>query len=288
MSEFATFWHGPRLSAFEAACLHSFVAAGHGMTLFSYSPVEGVPAGVRSAPAEPIAEAARLGSFRVGGAASLSHFSDWFRYRLQQRTPLTWVDADMLLLRSWPQEPDQLLLARETPDMLASAVLRVPASEPWLDELVAQCEALADRPLRWGETGPRLLTRIAGARAAQAVAPALHCPVHWDDFWKPLLPEHADECRALCAQARTLHLWNNLIDGLGYWKDWLPPAGSYLHECFVACGAAPLFRGEYPLPNLRRLVENWRSRQTGRHLGLGGVLRQLLPSIARSWRFRRG
>ena len=286
MSCFGTFWHGPRLSGFEAGCLRSFAVRGHEITLFSYAPVQGVPAGVRLEAAEAIAEPSKLESFRVDGVPSLSHFADWFRYRMLQRTPLTWVDADLLLLRSWTQPPGETLLARETPTRLATAVLRVPSDAAWLAELVAQCEALADRPLRWGDTGPRLLSRLAGSRPS--APPALHCPVHYDEFWKPLLPEHADECHALCRDARTLHLWNNLVDRLGYWKDWLPPAGSYLHQRFVADGSAELFRGEFPLENLRRLVENWRARQTGQALGARRLLRQLLPSLLRSWRHHVG
>lgn len=290
MSRFATFWKGPRLSGFEAACLHSFVAAGHEMTLFSYEPVAGVPDGVRCEAAAGIVDASKLDAFRIGGVPSLSHFSDWFRYRMLQQTPFTWVDADVLLLRGWEQDPQRALLALEAPGRLCTAVLRVPSDAPWLAELIAQCETLADRPLRWGETGPRLLTRVAGRQAvAAAAAPSsLYFPVHFDAFWKVFLPEHADECRALCAQARTLHLWNNIVERLGYWKDWLPPRGAYLHERFVAAGAQGCFRGEFPLPVMRQLVENWQSRQTGQHLGIRSVLRQLMPSVQRTWRHHLG
>ena len=46
MTMFGTFWAGPRLSAFEAACLQSFAVRGHPVTLFSFESVENVPAGV--------------------------------------------------------------------------------------------------------------------------------------------------------------------------------------------------------------------------------------------------
>ena len=134
------------------------------------------------------------------------------------------------------------------------------------------------------------MTRIAGPHAvgAQAAPPPVYFPIHFGDFWKPFLPEHASECRALCAQARTLHLWNNLIEQMGYWKEYLPPAGSWLHELFQERDCSQYFRGEFPLHNMRAMVRNWIARQTGDQLGIGGVLRQMVPSVRRTIRHRTG
>lgn len=92
----------------------------------------------------------------------------------------------------------------------------------------------------------------------------------------------------MCAQARTLHLWNNLVEQMGYWKEYLPPAGSWLHEVFQESSCAQYFRGEFPLRNMRALVRNWIARQTGDQLGIGGVLRQVVPSVRRTIRHRTG
>jgi len=286
MSRFGTYWRGPRLSGFEAACLHSFVAAGHELTLYSHAPVDGVPPGVMQTDAGTIADVRYHDAFVVGGQPSVSHYSDYFRYRMFASTPLTWVDTDVLLLQGWDQDPGQALLALETPGSICNAVMRLPGDAPWLPELISETEALMHVPLRWGDTGPRLITRLVGAQALlrQAAPPPLYFPLHWDDFWKVFLPEHADECRALCAQARTLHLWNNVVDRLGYWKEFLPPEDSWLHTLFTQGGAAPYFRGTFPLKNMRQLVENWRSRQTGQHLGIGSVVRQIVPSVQRTLR----
>lgn len=289
MSAFGTFWKGPRLSAFEASCLHSFVGAGHDVTLFSYEPVDNLPAGVKTANAATIADESKMSGFRVDGAASISHFSDYFRYVMFAKTELTWIDTDVMLLRGWLQDPDDNLLALETPDSICNAVMRLGSHEPWLPDLIAGAEGLMHTDMRWGDTGPRLLTRLAGAQAVSRTQPPhLYFPIHFDAFWKVFLPEHADECRALCDRARTLHLWNNVVDRLGFWKDFLPPPGSYLHELFSDAGCIPFFRGEFPLKNMRQLVENWRSRQTGQHLGIGSVVRQLVPSIQRTYRHYAG
>ncbi len=291
MTAFGTFWKGPRLSAFEAACLHSLVSAGQKVTLFSYAAVENVPGGVICADAATIADEAKMTGFKLAGVPSISHFSDYFRYRMFKETALTWVDTDILLLNGWRQDPAENLLALETPGVICNAVMRLSSTEPWLPDLIQRAEDLATHThMRWGETGPRLITKLVGSQALmqQAQPPHLYFPIHFDDFWKVFLPEHAQECRAKCEHARTLHLWNNIVDRLGFWKDYLPPQGSYLHDVFVEKGCASLFRGVFPLRNMRQLIENWHSRQTGQHLGVRSVMRQLLPSIQRTYKHYAG
>ena len=144
--------------------------------------------------------------------------------------------------------------------------------------------------MRWGETGPRLITKLVGAQVAMEQAQPVHLyfPVHFDEFWKVFLPEHAETCAALCSKARTLHLWNNIVDRLGFWKEYLPPAGSYLHSALIERGCQEYFRGEFPLKNMRQLIENWQARQTGDQLGIRSVVRQLVPSIHRTFKHYAG
>src|SRR5262245_1024739 len=101
MASFGTFWAGPRLSSFEAACLHSFIARDHRVTLFSFEHVGNVPAGVLTANAAELVAPSALKRFFIDGSPSISHFSDYFRYVMFSRTELTWVDTDVLLLRSF-------------------------------------------------------------------------------------------------------------------------------------------------------------------------------------------
>jgi hypothetical protein len=290
MTQFGTFWQGQRLSAFEAACMHSFVAEGHEVTLFSFDAVANVPLGVKERDASLIADKGGLTAFSVNGVPSVSHFSDYFRYVMFAKTELTWIDTDVLLLRNWDHDSGVTLLALESPRSICNAVMRLSSREPILQELIARTEALMNRPIRWGDTGPRLLTRLAGAQALMSGAQPVHrhFPIHYNDFWKVFLPEYAEECRAQCEAARTLHLWNNIVERLGFWKEYLPPEDSYLHDLFIEKGCGRYFRGVFPLRNMKQLVDNWRSRQTGIHLGVRRVFRQLLPSIQRTYRHYAG
>ena len=285
MTMFGTFWAGHRLSAFESACLHSFVARGHPLTLFSFQPVEDVPEGVSLANAQDIVDAASVSRFRINGRPSLSHFSDYFRYMMFSKTDLVWIDTDVMMLADFDHDPRRNLLAREDARNLCGAVMRIGSGDPSLPALIRQTEATMDTRMRWGDTGPRLLTQVYGPQlGATAHRKELFFPVHYDDFWKVFVPEHFDECKALCKEAYTLHLWNNIVDRLGFWKDLLPPEGSFLRHLFVENGSRKYFRSTFPLANTRRLVENWLAGRSGSQLGIGSVVRQVVPSVGRTVR----
>jgi hypothetical protein len=284
MTTFGTFWAGPRLSAFEAACLHSFVVRGHQLTLFSFEPVGNVPEGVVRANAQDVISPSSLTRFLINGRPSLSHFSDYFRYVMFSKTDLVWVDTDVLMLADFAPDPGRNLLGREDARSICGAVMRIRRDDPLLHTLIQHTEALMDTRMRWGDTGPRLLTQVFGDALEVAHPPERFFPVHYDDFWKVFVPDHFAECQALCSKADTLHLWNNIVDQLGFWKDLLPPEGSFLHHLFVQCGSQAYFRATFPLANMRRLIENWQAGSNGSRLGIGSVVRQMMPSVARTVR----
>jgi hypothetical protein len=285
MTTFGTFWAGPRLSAFEAACLHSFVLRGHPLTLFSFERVEDVPEGVSLANAQDIVDASSLPRFLINGKPSLSHFSDYFRYVMFSKTDLVWIDTDVMMLADFDHDPRRNLLAREDARTLCTAVMRIGSDDPSLPTLIRQTEALMDTRMRWGATGPRLLTQVCGPQlVAASHRKELFFPVHYDEFWKVFVPEHFDECKALCKEAYTLHLWNNIVERLGFWKDLLPPEGSFLRHLFVENGSQKYFRSTFPAANMHRLVENWLAGRSGSQLGIGSVVRQMVPSVGRTVR----
>ena len=91
-------WIGPRLTWLEQLCLVSWLAHGHRAVLWTYQPVEKVPLGVEVRNAREILAKSEVTFHRTSGSVSL--FSNRFRYHLLQRYPVTWVDTDVLLVRS--------------------------------------------------------------------------------------------------------------------------------------------------------------------------------------------
>ncbi len=162
------------------------------------------------------------------------------------------------------------------------------SGSPHLPELIRRTEALRDKDLVWGATGPRLLTAIFNRRDMFAASydPPIFFPIHYNDFWKAFLPEFCRECEASCARAATMHLWNDRVVKLGVWKRFAPPAGSFLERCFAADGSLSLFDDLYPAEVMRNMIENWRIRCEGGDIGIGQWSRQAMPSLKLTLRRR--
>ncbi len=269
----------------EQACLHSFAGRGYDVTLFSYDDVRNAPPSVRRIDAGEIVDRDWARRFIYRGKPDLSHFSDYFRYKMFEAAALTWIDSDIVLIG--PAEMvtgSSTLVGRERQGTLNGAILYV--SDASLQKtLIGEVEQLAGQDMSWGQTGPLLLDRY-GAQldaAEQIYGAETFYPIDHDSIWKALLPEHRDWCEAQCRSAATLHLFNNVLVRMGYWKSMAPPVGSYLHACFQAADALRFFEGVYPETVMRHVTHNFVASQTGEDLGVRAVLTQLVPSAARSY-----
>ncbi len=289
-NSFATFWAGKQLSAFEVACLRSFVIRGHSIALYSFEGVENAPEGVALLDASAIAPRDTLDRFLYAGETNYAHFADYFRYLLFRETDLIWVDTDILLIRPVHAPLKRMVLGLERPGSLNNAVMRLDNAGPELDRVIGEAAAAMGRDLHWGEIGPRLVSKVYGQAflLGDAFAPKFFYPIAHDDFWKVLLPEHLDECERLCADAFTVHLWNNILERLGVWKMLAPPEGSFLHRRFDADGSLPFFSDIYPERVMRSMIENWRLRKDGGDLGIAKLSRQVVPSVFRTLRHHSG
>jgi hypothetical protein len=174
LPEIVTFWHGP-LDRLRQTCLRSQLAAGHKVTVYSFDPVSGLPAGVGNAEAEAILPqsfgerlrpAERDGSWRDW---TLLQFSDFFRMRLMAERSGLWLDADVLLLKPVEIDFAKPYFAWERPRQLGNSVLYLPPNDPIVaafqklmqqDELTPDWLALRHRLTfalrRWRGGSPRL------------------------------------------------------------------------------------------------------------------------------------
>ncbi len=286
MSSFGSFWFG-ELSPYEAICLSSFIRFGHSVTLFSYEPLKGVPAGVNQADARDIVGLEYLDRFITDGKPNVAHFADYFRYLMLSKTDLSWCDTDVFVLKPFSIDPNVNFFVREGTHDVCSALLRIRRDAPELAKIILKCESMFDRDLPWAVT-QGIIRRTFGSRFKD-LEPCIHdptefMPITFTDFYKVLLPEYADECMVLCKDSKTIHLFNNIFDKIGLYKQLLPPRGSYLHRLFTQFGATTDFIGTYPEPVMRKLIDGWHMRFSAECVGIATIAKQTVPGFMRTMR----
>lgn len=254
------------------------------MTLFSFGPLADLPDGVRNAGAQSIVSPELSSRFYYDGAPHMGHFSDIFRYRMM-KTGLAWVDMDVLMMSDDKIFDKPAIVPLEDDRTINGAILYI-ENVPILRHLIDETMKSMDRTLRWGETGPLLLTRILFEQMNPSgfTDMAVFYPIPHYDIYKVLLPEFRDECAEACRDAITIHLFNNAIVRMGYWKDMAPPIGSFLHEKLGEGDLLRYFDETYPVQVMRNMLDNFRLRMSGQALGIKSIVREFVPSLMRTYR----
>jgi len=180
LPQIASLWIGGRLSWLEQLCLKSFADAGHEVTLFSYAPIDNLPAGVRAGDAGDIFPAEPM--YRHRRTDSPAIHADLWRLHLLRQTDMIWVDADMYCWRPFDFRR-QSVFGWEKEGLVCNAVLGLPRSSralaglleffqdeyaiaPWLkpwQQAELEAARAAGDPLHmteqsWGFTGPAAVT----------------------------------------------------------------------------------------------------------------------------------
>lgn len=279
------FWAKGTLSALDQACLASFVSQGYSVTLFSYEPITNVPVGVNAADAATILPEATIDRVRYNGKPDITHFSDLFRYEMIKSRDLVWIDLDLLMTGVGFAPYHENIIVTEEQGGINGAILYV-CDKDLIDGITKLSQGKFDMELRWGETGPKLIVDAIKSTGAnvELYESKYFYPFEHYDIWKVLLPSHFDQCREKCKDAVTLHLFNNILTTIGYWKDIAPPAGSYLHWVLQEVDALRFFKEVYPEKIMAACVDNFRFRQNGKALGIRAVLREIVPSMGRTYR----
>lgn len=265
--QFATFWRGP-LDAITYGCMASFAHVGAALRVYAYEDRRDAPPGVEWADARAVCpDELLLQRYLFEGKPSIAAFADMFRYTMIRETGCCWVDADILCL----QEPDfageEIVFGRQ-PEfrgelVINNAVLKLPADDPTLNQLVAKAESAVDVDQTWGAIGPFLLTEIATRNGIDRFAREFHhfYPIEPDSFWKLFLPACRDEVAEAARQATFLHLWGELIARSGYDRSACPPAGSFLHEAFARLGALDRFARVCEAGEVEAVMARWIAAQ---------------------------
>lgn len=216
MSPVQMLWIGARLSNLERLSMASFVANGHPVHLYSYGGVENVPAGVVAFDAREILPESSVFAYADGfGRGSPAAFANRFRYKLLLERGGMYADADIVCLRpfEFAEAMEHAIASERIPQAdgqvrLNACFLKAPAGSDAMRACSDECATRDPASLRWGETGPELVTRVFGERGMRrfALAPEVINPVDWWDAHRlALLPLPQGP-----ASTHAVHFWNEL------------------------------------------------------------------------------
>lgn len=231
MATFASFWFGDRLSGYEVLCIQSFLDHGHEFHLFTFGEGLRVPSGCIRRDAAEIVAGNRVFFYDDKLARGrVSAFSNMFRYQMIHDSGTCWVDLDVLCLDGRIETGDYVF-APQDEFFYNGAVLKFPPGHEAMRLAAEYCwEVRAEA--RWGDLGPHLLTSLVEDYdlTAHAWPKEIIYPVHWTEAEITLRPEHTEEVARRAADAKFLHLWNEMFTRAGVDKNRPPPAGCYLAE----------------------------------------------------------
>ena len=227
-------WIGESLGPIGQLSIRSFLANGHGYHLYTYGKVEGIPPGTTVLDGREILPSARI--FKYRDHDTYAGFSNHFRYRLLLLRGGVWVDCDVVCLRPL-RLPDFAVAQEETEDgspQCASCLIAAPRGDELMRRAEAICDAADVNKLKWGQIGPKLMTRLVrelGREPALLPVEAV-CPVGFMRWWEMISPEPAVQARVReqVRPARAVHLWHELFRREGYHDRAQFPPGSLLAE----------------------------------------------------------
>jgi hypothetical protein len=228
---FQSFWSGGPLSPYESLCLGSFLMCGHAFDLYTYDSNLIVPPGVRVRDASEVLNYDEFFVYEDGfGRGSPAGFANLFRYRLLAEKGGWWVDTDVLC-RSIEIPEFRNFFAREDTGSINIAVLYFEPHHPLMQRCLEEAKRMA-RPVRWGDTGPFLFTRIVDELGySDQVLPSSVCyPVHYSEALDILRPSMCQSASHRAESAYFVHIWNQMLQHHGVQKTLLPPRGSILRR----------------------------------------------------------
>lgn len=221
-------WIGPELSTMERLSMASFLANGHPFQLYTYDEVRGIPDGVEVRDANEILPASMIFQYREH--KSYAGFANHFRYKLLLDRGGWWSDCDSVCVRPLDFDAPYVFSSErhEGEVYVNNGNIRAPAGSEMFARAWEVCRAKDPSQLRWGEAGPRLVSSlIAELGLGEYVqAPEVFCPFGYEE-WELLI---ADEAPEVPADARCVHLWNEMWRRGGRDKDARYGAGSLYEQ----------------------------------------------------------
>ena len=169
-------------------CIRSFQQNGHEFHLYCYSEIANVPKSVVIHDASEILPKNRI--FKYKDFDSFAGFANLFRYKLLLEYGGCWVDMDMICLKPFDFKSEllagQYQKRKNSPNLLEAncCVINVSVNSSIMRYCYEEANSKDPNALRWGETGPELVTKAANSLDMKnIIAPSEYfCPINWWEY----------------------------------------------------------------------------------------------------------
>jgi hypothetical protein len=254
-----SFWSFAPFGYLERLCLASMIQAGHTVDVYSYDTDLDLPSGAILKDASEVVPRSKVTFHRLGP----SHFTDIFRYEGLRRGFGTWVDMDVLMLRSIADMTGPIM-GWENPNSIAIGVLWLQPDDPFLAHMKRLAAARVPIPghLSWRKKLDQIGRALAGRqRSLNQFGRCVIGPAEFTDFlrrsnrihlaqpadvfyplphkkYAMLFDPSANVEGFITPRTRAVHLWNNSIVQSGLLKS-DPPRRSFIARMCDKYGIEP-------------------------------------------------
>jgi hypothetical protein len=203
-------WIGDHLTTMERLAIASFLANGHGISLYTYRDIVGLPFGVVVCDANEVIPEAEI--FAHGKSGSYAVFADLFRYKLLFEKGGWWVDLDVVCLKHFDFDADYVFANErdiQGKGFVTNGIIKAPRQSQLMREALKFCYSEDVKNLPWAATGPKLLHRLVSSLdlAQYCYSSSTFCPISPTRWLSLVLPSKESDIRS---STYAVHLWNEM------------------------------------------------------------------------------
>jgi mannosyltransferase OCH1-like enzyme len=249
-----TFWHGTTMPLYQRACLQSFARHGHRVEVLTYQKGVSLADGLYPRDAReivPEADVLRpLPDGRTGIHANL------LRYALLERLGGWWIDPDVMLMQPDLLEDDVYIASPDVFGRTPVVVLKFPPGHPLMVAARQRAEGVGNDPAAWERTGAGLLSELVSDCDILSQEGEGLGPISWLNVPDLFDPGKRGELRRTAADARFVHLQDEVWRRAGIPSGLAPPEGCYLAELLERQGITTDFSAAMTFDQVNRWVRH--------------------------------
>lgn len=210
-------WLSGPIRNLDRVCMASWLRLGHEVDLYSFGPVEGLPAGARLLDAREVLSPDWMDKINPQRRPELKdrqrimNYSDLFRIALMQQGRGLWLDTDVMLFQRLEVDENRPYFAWEDRTRIGSPVFYVPRGNPMLADYQRVYES-PDLMPHWLGFRRRVLKPLVWRLRGQDWSPAdLGLTIYGNDAFTRLAKKHGLARHAL--PTRSFYAWNGKETG---------------------------------------------------------------------------